>query len=108
MIIFDTVHERDAITVVDFMLQDAGQKTFGFDADFMAIDINRFDADFTVARDFAVALFDAQTTFVVGDHGADAFDDFGVDEWCKFTDGFVVEIRADDNDAERIINLNGG
>lgn len=45
-IIFNVIDEEDAVEMIDLMEKDAGEGTFGFDADFGAIFEESFDAGF--------------------------------------------------------------
>ena len=93
------VNEDDAVTMVDFVLQDARQESVSFDADFVAVDIDGFNADFAVAGNFAVKVLDAQAAFVIIDDFALVFDDFRIYQRDKILIFFVFEISTDDDDS---------
>ena len=73
------VDENDAVAMVDFVLQDACQKAVGLDTNFVAVDIDGFNADFAVAGDFAVKILDTEAALVIVGDFAFVFDDFWID-----------------------------
>ena len=79
MIVAYMVDENDAVAMVDFVLQDACQKAVGLDTDFIAVDIDGFNADFAVAGNFAVKILDTETAFVIIGDLAFVLDDFWID-----------------------------
>ena len=79
MIVANVVDENDAVAVVDFVLQDARQKAVGLDADFVAVDIGGFNADFAVAGNFAIKILDAEAAFVIVGDFAFLLDYFRID-----------------------------
>ena len=79
MIVADMVDENDTVAMVDLVLQDACQKAVGLDADFVAVDIDGFNADFAVAGNFAVKILDTEATFVIVGDFAFILDDFWID-----------------------------
>src|SRR5690349_14171622 len=53
-IVLNMINKHHAVGVVDLVLNTARYETVGAKADFVAVFIERFDANFSMARDFAV------------------------------------------------------
>ena len=102
------VDEKDAVEVVDLVLEDAGELAVGFDADFGAVFEDGFDFDFLVAGNFAVDFRNGETALVIGKDFAVFFDDFWVDKGGKTGVFLVFEVVADDDDAFVHAHLRGG
>lgn len=102
------IDEHDAVRVVDFVLEHAGEEAIGFESDFVAINVEGFDADAVVAPDFAVKPVDAETPFVILVRATFAFDNFRVDKRDEFLDGFVVKVAAHDDDPLETVDLDSG
>lgn len=107
-LVAEVVDKEQAICVIDLVLDDARQEALGLEADFVAVDIAGFDANFGPARYAAIDAVDTEAAFEVGEFFAFKFDDFGVYESGKFTRVFVVEIFADDDDAVETVDLDSG
>lgn len=107
-IMLNVVDKNNTVRVVDFVLDDAGKESFGFKANWLAVNVECFDTNFGVAWHFAIDFTNTEAAFVVGNNFAFVFNDLGVDEHGKITRGFVFEIAAYYNSAERAVNLNGG
>ena len=104
----NVIQEDHAVSVVDFMLKNARQKTLGFDADIPAACIERTNADFWIARHDAVDVLYAEAAFMVEFGRTFVFDDFRVDERNEASIFFVVEVAPHDNDPLETVDLDGG
>lgn len=107
-LVFDVVNKEDAVQVVNFVEQGAGEVVFGSQADFGAVFEERLDLDLFGAGDQTVEFGDGEAAFVVGLGFAVGFDDFGVDEGGEGVFGLVLKIVADDDDALVDAKLGGG
>ena len=109
----DMVVEKDAVKVIDFMLQDDGIIAAGGDGDVFHLGrVKGFDDDFEVAvDDTRVGIVDGKTTFAATEI---AFfdrvdDDFGVDQLILGDGIFFVAVRIrDDEHFDVMANLRGG
>ncbi len=104
----DVVNEEDAVEVVDFVKKGAGEKTFGLQANFVAVLEKGFNFYLAGATDFAVDFWHRETAFEIGFDFAFGADDFGVDESGKMVIGFVIEVVADNDNALVDAELRGG
>ena len=64
--------------MVDFVLYDTSQETFGLEANFVAVNVDSFDADFAVTRNIAIDVLDAQAALEIFDNLSLIFDDFWI------------------------------
>ena len=102
------VDKDDAVGVINLVLDDTGEEAFGLEANLIAIEVKSPDTDFRMAGDFAVDVLDAETAFEIGDNVSLVFDNFGVDQGSEFASSFVIKVAANDDDALKAINLDGG
>ena len=102
------VDEEDAVEMVDFVEEGAGEGVLGFDADFAAIGEVGFNFYFGGARDEAVNEGNREATFVVGGGFTFGLDNFGVDEGGEGVVFFVFKVVTDDDDAAVDSELRGG
>ncbi len=107
-VVFDVVNEEDAIEVVDFVEEGAGEGAFGFDADRSAVFEECLDLDFGGAFNEAVDEGNREATFVIFFGFAFGFDDFWVDEGGEVDVLFVFEVVTDDDNAAVKTELRGG
>src|SRR4051812_23376496 len=82
-VVFNVVDENNTVCMVDFVLEDAGQETFGADTEFAALNIESFDLNFLVALYLAINIFNAEASFVIFNLLAVEFSDLGVNKGCK-------------------------
>ena len=101
------VDEKNAVEVVDFMLDDTGEAVSGFDTDIGAIFKQGFDAGFGISWDEAIDVGDRETAFVVFGLLAFVFDDFWVDQGDEIGIFFVVHVFTDDDDTFVVAELRG-
>lgn len=104
----DVVDEKDAVEVVNFVEKSAGEETFGFEADFLAVFEESFDFSLARATDATINLRNRETAFVISLDFALSADDFGVDEGGEMMIFFVVEVVTNDNDTLVDAELRGG
>lgn len=102
------VDEKDAVEMVDFVEESAGEGAFGFDTDGGAVFKEGFDFNFSGAFDEAVDGGDGKAAFVVFFEFAVGLDDFWVDEGGEVQVFLVVEVVTDDDDAAVEAELGGG
>lgn len=93
------IDEENAVEVIDFVEESAGEEAFGFEANFAAVFEQGFDFDFARATDAAINFRDREAAFKISFGLAFGADDLGVDEGGEVIVGFVFEIIADDNNA---------
>jgi len=105
VLVTDMVDKDDAVGVIDLVLDDTGEETFGLKANLVAIKVKSLDTDFRMAGDFAVDLLNAEAAFEIGDNFSLVFDNFRIDQGGEFASCFVVKVAADDDDALEAINL---
>src|SRR3990167_2628042 len=101
------VNENQAVVMVNFVLNDPGQKTFGPESYRLAVLIKSSEPNFAMARHFAINVFDTQAAFVISLDFTFFFDDLRVDKDTKGFILFVVEVVSDDNNLVRLVNLDG-
>ena len=94
--------------MVDFVLDDPGQKAFCLKAHFVTSGVECLNADFTVAGYFAINVADTEAAFVIGDKFTFVFNDFGINKCSKSVIGFVVKVIANNYDALKLVYLHGG
>lgn len=104
-VIFDMIDEELAVEVIDLVLQDTCEETFGRDSKRSPIDVEGSDTDFGVAGDFAVDVGDAETAFGLEDDVAFVFDDLGVDEDSEISVFVIIEIIANDDHTSEVSDL---
>ena len=73
------VDEYEAVSVVDFVLNDARQESFGLEAHFVPLGVERFDANFGMSGHAAIEAIHAEASLVVCDDVAFVLNDFWVD-----------------------------
>jgi len=104
-VIFDVIDEEFAVEMIDLVLQDTCEKTFGRDSKRSTIDVEGSDTDFGVAGDFAVDVRDTETPFWLEGDVALVFDDLRIDEDRKISVFVIIEIIANDDHASEVADL---
>ena len=104
-IVLDMIDKEDAIEMVDFVQNSAGEKIGGFEANFGAIFELSFDAGFGGARNFAINGWHRKAAFVIFDNFAFGFDNFGIQESSEVGIVFVIHVFANNNDALIVAKL---
>ncbi len=107
-VIFDMVDEDNAITMVNFVLENARQEILGGHPELLAVDIQRFNLDLLVPWHLAVNARHAEAALEVLDDIAFALGDLWVNKYRKGMILFVVIIITNHNDFVEPIDLNGG
>ncbi|MNT33646.1 hypothetical protein D3C72_1695850 [compost metagenome] len=102
------VDKDDAVSVVDFVLNDTGKESFGAESNFITVNIKSFDANLCVTWYFAVDVADAETAFVVIFNLAFVFYDLWIDESSEITTRLVVKVATNNNGTFEAVNLYGG
>lgn len=98
-LIADMVDEKEAVEMVDFVEECAGEKITSLEADFLSRGEDGFDFDFLGAFNEAVNARNREATFVIFNLFTLGANDFRVDEGGEILVVFVFEIVANDDDA---------
>src|SRR5579859_2735685 len=102
------VDKHDAVGVVNFVLENACQKAFGGNTELAAGRILGTDAHFVIAGNLAVYVRHAEAAFIIFLYFTLVLGNDRIDEYRERFVIFVVKIVTDDDDTQRLVDLDRG
>lgn len=101
------IYEYYTLGVIDLVLENPRQETFGGQTQRFTLQIQSFEPDFRITRDFAVDVADTQAALEIFLYNPFILGNLGVDEDQEAAVILIIEVIAYYDDFEQLVDLYG-